>query len=39
MNSENLDLNDESIDGYIANMVLNLTTDPNKMLKEAYRVL
>lgn len=38
-NAESLSFEDKSFDRYVADYVLHLTTDPEKMLKEAYRVL
>lgn len=39
-NAEDLNMiADESVDRYYANYVLHLTPDPDKMLREAYRVL
>ncbi|KRX06269.1 hypothetical protein PPERSA_06240 [Pseudocohnilembus persalinus] len=38
-NSENLTYPDQSFDTYISSLCLQLTSDPIKMLKEAYRVL
>lgn len=38
-NAETLSFADKSFDRYVANYVLHLTTDPEKMAKEAYRVL
>lgn len=38
-NAEELTFEDKSFDRYIASYVLHLTTNPEKMLSEAYRVL
>lgn len=38
-NAEELEFADSSFDRYVASYVLHLTTDPSKMLSEAYRVL